>query len=265
MGHFQKSDSPKLLYNDEIFIKFGFLRGGHSQRYHQKSLTTIFTGSNWPNSQIPQCTFTISHNAPFRNRNTHISALNNVLWDMGEVHCGICEFRNITGRKNHENLSTPSGLTRWERSSSVTSCQGDETLHQQPKVDCRDCFFSKHFVIVLWSTKCVNWLKTGEEITLTVCGQGCTLNIYQCEMDASQQHFARILAYTVLLPFCLHFIPVANNLLVVPSVWYILSHIPLFHANGYQQPMPYQCWKMTENANTFYGSWNKFSTSTHRV
>ena len=44
--------------------------------------------SNWPNSQSPQCTSLISHNAPFCNRNMHISVakwcavgyLSNALW-----------------------------------------------------------------------------------------------------------------------------------------------------------------------------------------
>ena len=35
-------------------------------------------------SHIPQ--FTI------QNRNVHISVLNGALWDMGQVHCGICEL-----------------------------------------------------------------------------------------------------------------------------------------------------------------------------
>ena len=66
-----------------------------------------------PMPQIPQCTCPISHNAPFRtemciapsqwetallcNDVSHwlgakdISVLNGPLWDMGQVHCGICE------------------------------------------------------------------------------------------------------------------------------------------------------------------------------
>ena len=35
-------------------------------------------------SHIPQCTI--------QNRNVHISVLNGALWDMGQVHCWICEF-----------------------------------------------------------------------------------------------------------------------------------------------------------------------------
>ena len=35
-------------------------------------------------SHIPQCTI--------QNRNVHISVLNGALWDMGQVHCGICEI-----------------------------------------------------------------------------------------------------------------------------------------------------------------------------
>ena len=40
---------------------------------------------NWPNSQIPQCTSPISHNAPFCNRNVHTCA--HFCYKM--VHCGI--------------------------------------------------------------------------------------------------------------------------------------------------------------------------------
>ena len=35
-------------------------------------------------SNIPQCTI--------QNRNVHVSVLNGALWDMGEVHYGICEI-----------------------------------------------------------------------------------------------------------------------------------------------------------------------------
>ena len=34
-------------------------------------------------SHIPQCTI--------QNRNVHISVLNGILWDMGQVYCGICK------------------------------------------------------------------------------------------------------------------------------------------------------------------------------
>ena len=46
-------------------------------------------------SQIPQCIIQISHNAPFCNRNVHAYAhcvTNGAMWDMGLVHCGICEI-----------------------------------------------------------------------------------------------------------------------------------------------------------------------------
>ena len=36
---------------------------------------------------IPQCTL--------QNRNVHISALNGALWDMEQVHCGICEIGRL--------------------------------------------------------------------------------------------------------------------------------------------------------------------------
>ena len=51
--------------------------------------------------QIPQCIRQISHNAPFCNRNVHISVTkqNRALWDMGLMHfgiCAICIFLGIT-------------------------------------------------------------------------------------------------------------------------------------------------------------------------
>ena len=56
------------------------------------------TNSTMHRSHIPQCTS--------QNRNVHISVLNGVLWDMGQVQCGICEivllsrvpaFKNTSG------------------------------------------------------------------------------------------------------------------------------------------------------------------------
>ena len=52
----------------------------------RKSQTTIF---DLPNptmhlSHIPQCTI--------QNRNVHISVLNGVLWNMGQLHCGVCHI-----------------------------------------------------------------------------------------------------------------------------------------------------------------------------
>ena len=54
---------------------------------------------NWPSSQIPEFTCSISHKCSIQNRNVHISVLNGTLWDMEriEMHSGICEislFRN---------------------------------------------------------------------------------------------------------------------------------------------------------------------------
>ena len=49
----------------------------------------------WPLSQIPQCIKQISLNAPFCNRNVHLCTVllqNDALWDMGLVHCVICEM-----------------------------------------------------------------------------------------------------------------------------------------------------------------------------
>ena len=46
----------------------------------------------WPNLQIPECTCSISQNAPFRTRNVHISVLNGAFWDMEQAHSGICDI-----------------------------------------------------------------------------------------------------------------------------------------------------------------------------
>ena len=61
-------------------------------------------------SQIPQCTCSISHNVLFRTEMctflfwcalwdiyvySGISVLNGALWDMEQVHCGICELGRI--------------------------------------------------------------------------------------------------------------------------------------------------------------------------
>ena len=43
-----------------------------------------------PISQTPLCISPIFHNAPFCNRNVHISVFKIALWDTGLVHCGIC-------------------------------------------------------------------------------------------------------------------------------------------------------------------------------
>ena len=45
---------------------------------------TKFTNPTMHLSHIPQCTI--------QDRNVHISVLNGALWDMGQVHCRICEI-----------------------------------------------------------------------------------------------------------------------------------------------------------------------------
>ena len=65
-----------------IFPAFRFY---HSLLLHvlQPSWQTNLTNPIMYLSHIPQCTI--------QNRNVHISVLNGVLWDMGQVHHGICE------------------------------------------------------------------------------------------------------------------------------------------------------------------------------
>ena len=47
-----------------------------------------------PAAQIPQCTSSISHNAPFCNRNVRVCTflLQNAFWDICLVHCGIYDM-----------------------------------------------------------------------------------------------------------------------------------------------------------------------------
>ena len=47
-------------------------------------------------SHIPQYTI--------HNRNVHITVVNGVLWDIGQVHCRICEIGPICGREDGSNV-----------------------------------------------------------------------------------------------------------------------------------------------------------------
>ena len=65
----------------------------HMSWLHHVSTSTLTQWTKFTNpivhlSHIPQCTI--------QNRNVHISVLNAALWDMGQVHCGICEIGSIT-------------------------------------------------------------------------------------------------------------------------------------------------------------------------
>ena len=67
-------------------IRFLFCCG-----FRQCSVDEISTPGcrNWPNSQIPECTYSISHNTPFR---TEMRTLR----DMQRLHSGMCEIGLIT-------------------------------------------------------------------------------------------------------------------------------------------------------------------------
>ena len=57
--------------------------------YFERSVPLIH---NRPISQIPECIYAITHNAPFCNRNVCTFLLQNgALWDIFLMHCGICE------------------------------------------------------------------------------------------------------------------------------------------------------------------------------
>ena len=60
--------------------------------------------SNRPVAQIPQCTSSISHYAPFFKRNVHMCVLvlqNGALWDISPMHCGICVMGLPTDDEAH--------------------------------------------------------------------------------------------------------------------------------------------------------------------
>ena len=50
----------------------------------EQNVKQIHKSHNAHLSHIPQCTI--------QKKNVHIYVLNGALWDMGEVHCGICEM-----------------------------------------------------------------------------------------------------------------------------------------------------------------------------
>ena len=56
-----------------------------NQTYNNQKLTHL--------SVIPQCTI--------QNRNMHISVLNGALWDVAQVHCGICAIGLLTRLSFH--------------------------------------------------------------------------------------------------------------------------------------------------------------------
>ena len=58
---------------------------GTTVLFHCGGMTWRYINSYRPISQIPQCTCSTSH----------ISVLNGALWDMEEVHCGICELGQL--------------------------------------------------------------------------------------------------------------------------------------------------------------------------
>ena len=95
------------------------MRPGKSYKFHNLPVTvftkTCLSSLSWKKPQnllitlymfhcrsiswIPQYIRQISHNAPLCNRNVHISVhmctfllQSGALWDMGLVHCGICEM-----------------------------------------------------------------------------------------------------------------------------------------------------------------------------
>ena len=54
-------------------------------------LNQWWLSSKRPISPTPQCTCSISHNASFTVE-MHTSVLNGALWDMEQMHCGVCSI-----------------------------------------------------------------------------------------------------------------------------------------------------------------------------
>ena len=71
--------------------------------------TSVLIDTNWPNSQIPECSFSISHNAPFTIEMCTFLVLRGALWDMEEVHSEICEIGLLMVR--------PLSSLRWRHTS----------------------------------------------------------------------------------------------------------------------------------------------------
>ena len=66
------------------------IKMGHQDSNKSYQCVHVLTNLRNPTlhlSHIPQCTI--------QNRHVHISVLNCALWDMGQAHCGICEFWSI--------------------------------------------------------------------------------------------------------------------------------------------------------------------------
>ena len=73
----------------------GFCNNKTQQGKTKNKLCTYFLGCITfdPTSQIPECTCSISHvRCSTPNRNGHICVLNGALWNMEQVHSGICEI-----------------------------------------------------------------------------------------------------------------------------------------------------------------------------
>ena len=58
-----------------------------------------FPNFNRPTSQIPDCTGFISHNAPFRTEMCTFLFWMEHLWDIEQVHSGICELGQLNLRR----------------------------------------------------------------------------------------------------------------------------------------------------------------------
>ena len=66
--------------------------GGEYYRYYN---LVLYTSDRWMqliNQIYPTVHLSHISQCPIKNRNVHISVLNIALWDIGQVHCGICEF-----------------------------------------------------------------------------------------------------------------------------------------------------------------------------
>ena len=79
---------PYVTFRTTLCHLLDYLTSLSDPRNTQEADVALFL-ENRPNSQIPECTCSISHNAPFRTEMY-------TLWDMEHVHSEICELGQLT-------------------------------------------------------------------------------------------------------------------------------------------------------------------------
>ena len=97
----------KILYCLKgIFIlrqPLGF-ESRHLKKQTFKSKLNAYSQTEWANLTNPTMHLFHIPQYTIQNRNVHISVLNGALWDMGQVHCGICKLGQWSFQDHAENF-----------------------------------------------------------------------------------------------------------------------------------------------------------------